>query len=325
LHIYCHAFAVGEIRFLVKQVVARQVALRLLVRSALVGSYESRLKEALEGCLITLALSRGRELAAGGAGEGGGPPRLAERARLGIPILELKRLLEGADVRRQLEHLSRARFRIYNKGGALQTVADRKLLESFAKAAFKRLAALPLEALAAEAARLEPGGGGAMEVASPARALSMRGGPPLAQAQAQAPSPAPAQARSPAPLSPAAAAAAAPRAPTRASRALSAHTFTAPAASAPSAPARPTTSSSPATITLPPVTTVTTPTALMATAPPPNPPRLKVRTSDASSATATSPSNSPSSSAAPRPSFARGSARPANRCRPRPSERCDRA
>ena len=103
-----------------------------------VGSFEEAINSALFNQLILLAISKPPAI-----GPNGTPMPL----EYDVAYTEVARMYAGKDVRKKLDFVAKARFRMYSRGGELQALAKLTAVEQFAKWTHKALARLPESAL----------------------------------------------------------------------------------------------------------------------------------------------------------------------------------
>lgn len=118
--------------------VLRNIALRLLLRNVLIGSFEQAINDVLfqQAALLSVC-NPGHRLAPDGK----------IRVDKDAPYREIWRMLSATDVRRKLDFVNKTRFRLYARNGALVPIARKEGAAPFAKLAFKRLLRLPTSAL----------------------------------------------------------------------------------------------------------------------------------------------------------------------------------
>ena len=115
--------------------IARQLALRVTMRTVLIGSFEQRIQDVLFQNLVLLTIGQKHEVdpATG---------RLVP-VRRDVPLRELLRMYRTSDFRRKLDFVSKVRFRMYTKEGEILPLAKKDLVGHFAKVAYKKLVRLP--------------------------------------------------------------------------------------------------------------------------------------------------------------------------------------
>ena len=115
--------------------IARQLALRITMRTVLIGSFEQRIQDVLFQNVVLLLIGQNASV---------DPATGRLRAvRRDIPLRELLRMFAASDFRRKLDFVSKVRFRMYSKEGEVVPLAKKETVAPYAKMAFKKLAGLP--------------------------------------------------------------------------------------------------------------------------------------------------------------------------------------
>jgi len=117
--------------------VLRNLALRLLLRNVLIGSFEQTISDVLFQQLVLLGLAKAHPVGPDGK----------LRLDKDSAYRETYRMVNATDFKRKLDFISRLRFRLYNKQGELVAIARKEAVAPFAKLAFKNLGRIPQSAL----------------------------------------------------------------------------------------------------------------------------------------------------------------------------------
>jgi len=145
----------------------RNLAMRILLRYVLIGSFEAAINDVLFQNLMLLGISApfqtvlaesstpmpdapaASPVPTTDAGDGSGRASVVGVVRRPGPAYrELLRMYTLTDWRRKLDYVSKMRFRMYNPAGELVPLTRRDVVPAYAKAVFRRIARLPTAVLA---------------------------------------------------------------------------------------------------------------------------------------------------------------------------------